>query len=1214
MFGSITRFELNYQLRGPAFIAIFAIFFLLVFFATVSDQVSIGASNTVNANSPFAITQIIQIMSLFAMIIPTACLATTLLRDEDFKTGEMFHATPVKPLIFVAGRFTGGLLVTLLAFASVPLGALIGPVFGKAVGWLQPEDLGPTNIGHYVQIFLVMGVPNMFITGMILFSVANFTRSMIMVFAALLSIYTLYFAGNAILSNPDLREFIALVDPFALNTYGFATQYWTPAERNTIVAPLEGVLLYNRLIWIGVGLALLAANFAFFSFRKPKAIRRKAAGAAEAGDTVQQIVLPRVAPSFGASAQMAQFRQRIRFEMGVVVKNLAFWVLLLLGLVNALSSLLFTNSLYGTPPYPVTRLMIDALVGSFAFVPIVVAVYYAGELVWRERNVRMSDIVDATPTPSWVFVASKFIALSFVIVALFGVAMITALLVQLIKGFTAVDIGQYILRLFADFALPFAILAALAIFFQVVFNNKWLGIMAMIVYTIVTLIAANYGFDHNLYLYGGSPTAPYSDMNGYGHYLGISLWFNLYWGLIAAALIVVCYLLWNRGALSPIWRRFGQLPARIGLASGGILAASLVGAGVVGGYIFYNTNVLNTYRNQDANEDRAEAFELAYRDHEFDPIPRITAVESEVDIYPRQRRYTIDGKYTLINATDAPIERVMIDYSYTADVEAQSIEGATLVESDDDYNVYWFEFDEPLAPGATTRMTFKTGRHDRGFRNSGNVSTINYNGTFFNNGEAFPGIGFNAGKLLQNPQERRKRGLEELPRIYKLEDERFFNVSGLRPDSLWVDFATTVSTSADQIAIAPGYLEREWEENGRRYFRYVMDEPIQNFYSFQSGDYVVAEGQWEDVQLQVFYHEDHEFNVDRMIEGMADSLEYFSEHFSPFQYRQMRIQEFPAYQSFAQSFPNTVPYSEGIGFIGDVRDPDDIDFIYYVTAHEVAHQWWGHQVSPAPVQGAAMVTETLAQYSALKVLEKEYGAEHMRRFLKFELDSYLRGRAAENREELPLFKEENQGYIHYRKGSIAMWLLQDIIGEDKVNRALNRLADEFGYRSEPFTRSVDLIRVLREEAGPEHDALITDLFEKIVLYDLRVEDAVANERDDGRWDVAMRVFARKLEADGQGEETEIALDNLPVDVGVFSTNLENVNSGTDHILAFEKRPLDASNFVVEFVVDERPSHAGVDPYNKVIDRITNDNLKRVRYDAALNDAEGGGEPLASAAP
>src|SRR5262249_37075134 len=189
-----------------------------------------------------------------------------------------------------------------------------------------------------------------------------------------------------------------------------------------------------------------------------------------------------------------------------------------------------------------------------------------------------------------------------------------------------------------------------------------------------------------------------------------------------------------------------------------------------------------------------------------------------------------------------------------------------------------------------------------------------------------------------------------------------------------------------------------------------------------------------DVDLAVLYQRGHEYNVERMLAYMKDSLALFSEKFSPYQFAQARIVEFP-YDRMAESFANTIPYSENIGFIQDFTDPQKIDFASYVTAHEIAHQWWGHQLVPADQQGAAMLTETLAQYSALLAMENIYGRNQVRRFLKYELDEYLRARGGEALEELPLARvEPEQKYVYYQKGSLAMYWAKEVLGEDVIDR------------------------------------------------------------------------------------------------------------------------------------------------------------------------------------
>jgi ABC-2 type transport system permease protein len=79
-------------------------------------------------------------------------------------------------------------------------------------------------------------------------------------------------------------------------------------------------------------------------------------------------------------------------------------------------------------------------------------------------------------------------------------------------------------------------------------------------------------------------------------------------------------------------------------------------------------------------------------------------------------------------------------------------------------------------------------------------------------------------------------------------------------------------------------------------------------------------------------------------------------------------------------------------------------------------------VISANVEGATSIVETLAQYSALMVMKHRYGPQSIRKFLRYEADGYLRGRAQERNEEEPLYKVDvNQGYIHYNKGALVMY-------------------------------------------------------------------------------------------------------------------------------------------------------------------------------------------------
>jgi len=413
----------------------------------------------------------------------------------------------------------------------------------------------------------------------------------------------------------------------------------------------------------------------------------------------------------------------------------------------------------------------------------------------------------------------------------------------------------------------------------------------------------------------------------------------------------------------------------------------------------------------------------------------------------------------------------------------------------------------------------------------------------------------------------------------------------LSNNSDWVNVETVISTSPSQIAIAPGSLEREWTENGRRFFQYKLDHFSLNFYSFLSADYEVARKEWNGIKIEVYYLKEQPWNVPKMLRSVEKSLEYYTTNFGPYPHKEARIIEFPRIAQFAQAFPGTMPYSESIGFIANLKNPDDIDMVYYVVAHEMGHQWWAHQVMGANMQGATLLSETLAQYSALMVMEKEYGRDMMRKFLKYEMDNYLRSRGRELLKERPLLKvDSNQGYVHYRKGSVVMFYLKEMIGEEAVNRALRKVLHEYGYAPPPYPVSYALVDAFRDETPPQYRYLIQDLFYDITLFSNRTLSATAKKRADGKYDVTIHVDAKKFKADEKGEEREVPVNDW-IEIGAFAKPPKGKKYGKT--LYRDRVLMKSGEGAYTFTVDEAPDKAGIDPFLLLIDRIPDDNTKTV---------------------
>ena len=992
-------------------------------------------------------------------------------------------------------------------------------------------------------------------------------------------------------------ELTSILDPFGLSALEEITRYWTVFEKNEQIPAIEGALLTNRILWMAIGVFFLVAAYPVFSFTERvsrfKLRSEDSSMGTDREPTTLELLqaktsMPNVSLSFGFPAQLKQYFFQTMLEFRNIVWSAPFVVLLLLGLLmvvgNAAGDL---GNIVGTSIYPTTTAMVGVINGAFSLSLISVLIYYAGELLTRERNVKVNELMDAMPYPNWIMMAAKLTGLALVILSMLLVAMIAAIGVQLFRGYYEIDIGHYFAGLFFFFQFPLYLMMVLSVFFYVLTRSKYLSMFLMILYIIASIALPRLGFEN--YLYRLRSTNPvYSDFTGYSHNLVPYMWQSVYWGLFGCLLLFVIHLLWPRGIdenwrarLNVATRRF-SFPVRVSM---GAILFLFIGTGM---FMYYNTNVLNELVTRNQLEENQAAYEKQYKQYEHLPQPVVSAVFAEVDIFPEARDVLLRGSYTMINNTKDPLDSLHMSLPANVEVRKLEVSGGELQLDDQDLGYRIYSLDEPLLPGQQFEVRFETDWLTPGFANAGHGTAVTSNGTFINNSGFFPMPGYQSGVELQDNNKRREQNLPPLERAASIDDVSAHNRAGLSTGER-VSFETIVSTSEDQIAIAPGYLQKSWVKDGRKYFHYKMDAPIWNFVSFVSADYEVRREAWRDVNLEVYYL--HDFNVDTMLEASKHSLDYFSAKFSPYQYRQFRILEFPSFQgAFAQSFPNTIPFSEAIGFVADLRDETKIDYVYYVTAHEFAHQWWAHQVLGADVQGATMIVESLAQYSALMVMEEKYGPEFMKRFLEYELDKYLSGRGGELIDEMPLFLVENQPYIHYRKGSVVLYALKDYIGEEVVNAALAEFLQTYAFQPAPYPTTRDLLRIIRRHAPDQYADVITDLFEKIVLYDLSVADSSVQPLPDGRFEVTIDVAAKKFEAKGDGSETEVSMQTW-VDIGVLGEKSDV--SQVHEVIHLEKVEIVSARQKITFVVDTQPNAVGIDPLNKLVDRNPTDNIKEV---------------------
>jgi len=1163
---------------------------LLVFGATSSDNIVIGGgSGSVYKNAPFVVQNYYGFMSLFCLLMTTAFMNATAIRDFQYNMYQLVFSSPVKKRNYFFGKFIGAVTMAVIPLIGVSIGALLAPL----MPWVSPERYGPVVwSGHWMGL-LSFAIPNVFITGVLLFSLAMIFRNNIVSFVGAMLLMVFYIISSGFIEDIQNEWLANILDPFGFQPADVLSKYMTVDEKNLIPVPLTGAFLWNRLLWLGLSTALLFLMYFRFSFNAKKEKAKK-----QRKSTQEEVFQPSAPgktfkPATAGKYSLATILKLTIFEVNALVKNPTFIIIALIGAINLIAALTSFTGRYGAEQYPVTYDVVGTIRGAFYVFLIAIITFYSGVLVWKERDAKVSEIQDATPVKTGALFISKFVAMIVTVGIILAGTIVIGIIAQLLFGYSRLQIDVYVISLLGMDLLRFSYLIVAALFFHYVINNRYIAYFAFISFVILnSFLWSALEITTNMVNYGGTPTVVYSDMNDFGPFVPSVLWFNIYWSLFASLLAILVFSFYVRGKET-------RFPTRLRHA-GTVLKRNMrlvtvlaIGFIACSGFVYYNTKVLNTYDSDEEMEQQAVDYENKYKKLEYLPQPRWYNLEYQIDIFPYERGLKVTANAWMRNVSNRAIDKLYLNLPDIADSMMIDVPGSKTLLNDKRLNFRILSLAKPMQPGDSLLVKLEFEKKTKGFENEVSFTQLTQNGTFFNNMDIMPVIGYNKDAELSDKNKRKEYKLPVRRRMPPLNenDSLARQNNYVISDADLVRVRTIISTAGDQTAVAPGSLVKSWKQSGRNYFHYELDQPSLNFYSFISAKYEVARKKWKGIDIEVYYHKEHAYNVPNMLKAIQQSLEYYTTHFGPYYHKQARIIEFPRYAGFAQAFPGTMPYSEGIGFITDLRNvtKDDIDFVFYVVAHEMGHQYWAHQLCGANMQGSEMMSEGFAQYSSLMVMEKEYGKDKMKKFLKYEMDGYLRGRSGEFEAERALIQTEGQGYIHYQKASVVLFYLKEMIGEENVNKALRSLIDSFAYRQPPYPTAKSALRAFRSVTPDSLQYLVTDLFERITLFSNRVTEATYVKKGDA-YEVTIKATAEKFYSDSLGKEKPAVVNDF-MDVGIFAEGTESKVLGKPLLLKRVK--VNRNENVFTFQVKEKPYQAGIDPYNFLVDRLPDDNVKRV---------------------
>lgn len=1194
----IFSFELQYRLKRPA------TWIYMVLGLGIALLISIlqRSSTAEFVNSPSSIAGVTGGLSIISIFFYAAIMGVPIFRDQDHKTAQTYFTFPITQKSYVLGRFLGSFTIVTLLNIFILLGTIIGFAFGD---FLERPDYGEYDVfslSSYLLPFLFILQINALLVGSLFFCLMAFFKKMPIIYLGGICLFLLSTLSENLLGDIDNQWLSVYLDPFGSEAFSYIKKYWSINELNTTQLPIYGKFLLNRMLWLGIGLLLFFITFLKFDYKKFLLSGKKEKKTSD-GEYKPSLITS-ITQTFSKKTQRDNLLSLSKIEFLSILKDPVFIILLIIGIIISIVVLFLANETYGTPNLPLTRYVAVFVSGGVSLLSVIILVIYSGEAVHRTRKNKTFVFYDALPISNASLYFSKIISLLGISVILVLANIIVGVLFQTVNGYFVYELDMYFIY---NFGLVFPGLITtilLAFFIHVLVNNKFLGhfIVILLYIGLPLLITLGFKSTNPMLIYGGTPPFFLSDLNGFGHYLTGITWLNLYWILMVSILMLIGKLFWTRGFFSTAKERVTLAKQRLSTKTIMALLVVVVAFISVAGYSYYNLMVLNTMVDGNLSEKIEADAEKKYAKYIGQAHPQVTDLKAYIDVFPKERNVKAKGEFKIINNYNTPIDTLLLEVQYpTADTRLKKVlyNGIELtpVVTDSVYRMFFYKLPKAMQPDEKAELIIEVVAETKGFAN-GMETEVLYNGSFFNN-TIFPR--FHYERSMVDNGVRVKHGLEKLDYLYPPSTDSIARKKNLfNEDANYINFEAIVSTAVDQIALAPGKLEKKWQEDNRAYYHYKLESKTDLFFNVVSATYDVEKSSWtapsgKKVAIEIYHSPKHKRNLTHFIEGVQVALDYCSKNFYEYPNSVIRIVEFPAHATFAQSFVTTIPYSENFGFAANFDKAEDFNYAFRVTTHEVAHQWWGHLVTPSKTSGANIISETLAEYSSLMTMKQQYGENGIKNFLKYSLDEYLRSRAFSFKPERSLINVEVGQHIWYRKGSMVMYELQDIIGEDTINTALKNFMNTYkNFEKGVYPTSKDLYDAIYEVAPDSLRYAVEDGFTKIALYENRVASARTKKLDDGRYETTFTVDSKKIYYDDKGKEERTDDTTNYIEIGLFGEDIvDDQDVPLKNPYYLERKWLQPGENTFTRITDKKPVKAGIDPYNKLIDRNSGDNLKPI---------------------
>lgn len=1041
MIAKIIKFELQSRLFGRTSI----LFFLMLVFQGIwytKGTYDYYANDAVLMNGASIFYRNFAGGGMIMVIMVAIVTGTALYKDLQHKTGYWLFTYPIPEKAFFLGRFISGYLLNVLIATGYFFGMLLVPYVG-----LGPDSVfGDAPIGQMIHGFIIFSLPNLFLlTSVVLASVVIFKR-LAAGYVFVMLIVVLFIVMESV-SGTNFNPILFLVDPFGFLLASEIGKTMTALEKNTAYLEMTDYFLLNRFVWLSISTALFVVAYRKFSFKYfinknqkqtslPNQVTSQTTSKTTSKTTQPYAFIPSL--SFSTKAYLQKLINLSILEFKNIVRPWGFKIVLgIILLMVLLQNLLFNATYYIGAQVAVTSNFTLCRLTFGVFI-IMIVMLWAGELFFKDKTVKIWQIMDALPVPVWVTQLSRFIAISGVSLIFSVFFILIGIVTQTIQGGAdAIDLKLYVYDLLGyNWGwLTYLLHIALVFFIAGITGNRFITHLVSIGYFIGNIIFFDMGIAEELRF--GYALVPgledYSNVIGYGIFETSAFWYFVMWASLAIIFILLGIQFWGRGAVTSFRHRFNFASSQLNV-SGKIVMVILVGIFAYLQYFIYeNVNQKNHFELEvQANASDAE-YERKYGYLQTVTQPKYDDLQLQIDLFPEQNKAVYKAKIQLENASLKTIDTLFLNFKDFLEIKKISLNNKVVepIWANEEQLIWAYLFPSKLDSNTVAILEIEAEKQYEGFPQSPDDMALDLiaNGSFGSLREFLPVIGFDTDKMLKENRKRAEQGLEKLSsRIPKVADKIHSKSDIYAPDANWITGKVIISTNSQQVAISAGNLTKKWKVNGRNYFEYQVRQKSPFDWYLGSSELTISAQNTPFGKVEIWHHTAHNYNIAYYHEIMGKALKFVSQNLGKYPFSEVRLVEIPFYYDDAYAFPNVIALNEKQGWLADTSAIDEKAYLHQSIAAEACKHWFQQNLQIANVQGADMWQTALPEALALQFVKEQLGEQAVRTLITKKQTVYNRERHNDSNGEPPLLYSDSPDYLAKSKGAIAFYDIIQTVG------------------------------------------------------------------------------------------------------------------------------------------------------------------------------------------